>query len=320
MKPFEEMKTGRRGTFLSKGGVSEKQEVHEVLIAVKQLNADILQEFVLENSSPGNSKRKPWLTFDQVGDLIKNDVAYHAIIEWLDKEDDVLVTWTSRRREFIKVVAPIATWERLLHTRFHQYHFSDAVSHEKTYVNACAEYHLPVELHEHISSLFRTTQLPPEVASHKRKASPGNRELFKSDVGVQLEQVSGATTIALLKNVYKVCAVTFSVWFCCRAASPYTLLTVAYPLYKVSASVLGSTHVRQSVFETSNEFFSPQDLTSFQQVFSLPVVPAVDIGGQTTSTCDGSTPPVQNCDEGNLDIQYISGKYRPCCGDHLSLE
>jgi hypothetical protein len=78
-------------------------------------------------------------------------------------------------------------------------------------------------------------------------------------------------------------------------------------IFPVSSTAVGSQSPGgQAVFETASEYYSPQDLLSFQQQFNLKQQAAVDIGGFNTSACS-LTQTGNNCDEGNLDIQYIMG-------------
>ena len=67
----------------------------------------------------------------------------------------------------------------------------------------------------------------------------------------------------------------------------------------------GSPFVSQGVYQTSNEYFSPSDLSAFQQFMAIPAQSvAVVIGGHASTTgCD----PSQSCSEGNLDVQYLMG-------------
>ncbi len=39
---------------------------HEVLIAVKHLNLDVLEQEVIERSTPGSPKYQKWMTFEEV--------------------------------------------------------------------------------------------------------------------------------------------------------------------------------------------------------------------------------------------------------------
>lgn len=80
--------------------------------------------------------------------------------------------------------------------------------------------------------------------------------------------------------------------------------------YEITSNI-GSGKLSQSVFETSSEYYSPNDLTQFQETYDLTVQAAEDIGGFTTDSCSLSGSPM-DCYEGNLDIQYIMGVAQVC--------
>jgi hypothetical protein len=77
-------------------------------------------------------------------------------------------------------------------------------------------------------------------------------------------------------------------------------------LYSIPSN-LGSGSLTQSVFETSDAYFSPNDLTTFQQTFGLKVQAAEVIGGYDTSSCSTTAGSGNNCFEANLDTQYLMG-------------
>ena len=54
--------------------------------------------------------------------------------------------------------------------------------------------------------------------------------------------------------------------------------------YSISSNE-GSSSLTQSVFETNNQYFSPNDLNIFQQHYGLNIQSAEIIGGYETSTC-----------------------------------
>ena len=56
---------------------------HEVVIAVKQRNLDVLEKMVLERATPGNPKYQQWMTFDEVGQLVGNPIGAQATVDWL---------------------------------------------------------------------------------------------------------------------------------------------------------------------------------------------------------------------------------------------
>ena len=66
---------------------------------------------------------------------------------------------------------------------------------------------------------------------------------------------------------------------------------------------MGNPAQIQSVFETAGQDYSPSDLTDFQEYYNVKVQSAVD-KNSPDETCDVNE---GNCDEGNLDIQYIMG-------------
>ncbi len=68
---------------------------------------------------------------------------------------------------------------------------------------------------------------------------------------------------------------------------------------------VGSGTQNQSVFETSSEYYSENDVLTFQSKFGLTKQSPIDIGGYETSSCSTSGSP--DCYEGNLDLQYIMG-------------
>lgn len=64
----------------------------------------------------------------------------------------------------------------------------------------------------------------------------------------------------------------------------------------------------QSVYESIDQNYSPDDLTGFQENFDLPVEPvAEDIGGFDSSDGCGLSPDTTpgDCGEANLDVQYM---------------
>lgn len=66
----------------------------------------------------------------------------------------------------------------------------------------------------------------------------------------------------------------------------------------------GSALASQSVFESLGQYYSPSDLTTFQQQYNLPVDAVdADIGGyESDSECKADA---NNCIEANLDVQYM---------------
>jgi subtilase family serine protease len=262
----------------------EPDTPHEVVFAVKQLNLDVLEREVLERATPGNAKYLQWMTFQQVGDLITNHEGAQATIDWLESHG-IKYSWMSKRKEYIKATAPISLWEKLFDTTFFNYLDENAHAGFKGHVRRAPHYALPVDIAPHIDSVFNTVQALPVINKkfHRKEGEPA-----RQDFRPNLRAVKQALDRAEAK----------------AAEASTTVTTVAYldEFYDI-ASNIGSADIGQSVFETSNEYYSQSDLTQFQDTYSLTKQSALDPNGEETSECTSGN--VHNCDEGNLDIQYI---------------
>jgi hypothetical protein len=284
--------------------------VHEVVIAVQQKNLDELKQMVYDRATPGHPLYQKWFNFQEIGEIVKNEEAYDRVKEWLDAYG-ASVTWSSPHKEYIKAVAPITTWEEMLSTQFYQ--FEDLTRPDKSspegkgrILHRALDYSIPAELKDAITVIFHTVQTPPRFRQqyHYRfpndvataPSSPFSEQYepasykshlrFRDPVSkeTQLKEAHGDGNQPLLQQIGA--DVTVS-WI-----NSY---------YKVNSN-LASASLNQSVFETSDESFSQNDLKDFQTNYKLTVQTAQDIGGHEISDCTTET-----CGEGNLDIQYIMG-------------
>ena len=142
-----------------------------------------------------------------------------------------------------------------------------------TYPNLLIRYSMPKDIALHASHIFNTVELPQRVSNQKHVVR--NRKVMK--------QRRGTTT-----------------------APQEVSISFLNSLYSITSNQ-GSSNLSQSVFETSNAYFSPDDLTLFQENFGLPVQAAEIIGGYTTASCSLVPGSGYDCFEANLDTQYIMG-------------
>ena len=255
---------------------------HEVFIAVKQKNLDILEEEVLQRSTPGSPLYQQLMTRSEVDAMKSNPEGGDAVAQFLI-EHNVEITWSSRNKDYMKATATIAHWEHMLNTEF--YMWEDLKDGDETngvvgipyHVPRAMRYSIPSEISEHIHAFTGVTNLPPPL-------SPGNirsKNPIVVDTSTSVNSnfthtrklSSGETTIGFLNEFYNI------------------------------GSNIGSSDVTQSVFETSGQEFSTVDLTSFQQTYGTTIQAAEVIGGNDVSSCTN----LIRCSEGNLDIQYIMG-------------
>ena len=188
---------------------------------------------------------------------------------WL-KENNLEPSWVSVHHDYMKVSAPIAVWETLLEAEF--YMFNDNTKESVQSIPRATSFSIPIHLKSHIFAMFHVAHLPPRISKRFIR-----KEVFKTvDNGLNLR----------------------------RSVSDVSLSTPAFlnNLYNISG--VGNVALQQSVFETADQDYSPSDLTTFQQLYNLNVQAAVDRDSPPGSNCNLAA---GNCDEGNLDIQYIMG-------------
>lgn len=132
---------------------------------------------------------------------------------------------------------------------------------------------MPKAIAAHASHIFNTVQLPQRIITQKHVVRA--RKVMKQRRGTTT--ASQDVTISFLNSLYSI------------------------------TSNQGSSALTQSVFETSQAYFSPDDLALFQQHYSLPVQAADPIGGYTTASCSSVPGTGNDCFEANMDTQYIMG-------------
>jgi len=248
---------------------------HTVVFAVKQLRMVELENALLDISNPISENYGKHWTRAQVGEFTSNPAAVSAILEHLNSKD-IKIDQRTLFDEFITATASVKVWEDMFNTVFNTYAMKPetqaALNGAKDeMIIRCESYSLPVELMEHVQAVFKTVQIPdPRVdKSHKRI----NRVPETNSSASILS--SGFVTPQLLYNYYNI-------------SSPY-----------------GSSLVSQAVYETINDALNPDDLTNFQNFFSLLVTPIAQvIGGHVdTNACNSSV--YLGCIQSNLDTQYI---------------
>ncbi len=262
------------------------ETTHEVLIALQKKNIPEFQAMVIDRATPGSRNYQKWFKYDEVTELVKNPEAFEHVKHWLENHG-ITVNWISRRQDYIRAEAPIKKWEDLLNAEFyvfldHSYRLGSGQPElEPTTYLRCLSYSIPKQLKSDVQAIFHTVQAP--IAYHKsfymKEAHPTkgfpvktklrlNPSLMNQDIELL---GSGGTTVSYLNSYYKI------------------------------SSNIGSSTLNQSVFETSNEYFSPNDLTQFQTSNGLTVQSAISIGGHTLTACPTTQVSPYSCTEGNLD-------------------
>lgn len=282
-----------REDFQRLGQMVDKQQLHEVVFAVQQRNLEELERTVLERSTPGTSLYQSWLSYSEVNELVSNEAGANEVTNWL-RANDIEPTWKSKQHHYIKATASIEKWEALFDTEFHQ--FEDHSSPKKRKHIRTLQYSLPEEISSHISAVFNTVQVPPSLRRRaKRKMSRLNSTSegsFKTNLRY-VPQDYAPTTAADMKPLIWGVSVNF-----------------LNALYEIPSNI-GDANIKQAVFETADEYFSPTDLKQFQTNNGITAQAATSIGSHSTSACS-LTGRGNDCWEGNLDIQFLMGIAQVC--------
>jgi tripeptidyl-peptidase-1 len=246
---------------------------HQVIIAVQQNNLDKVNDLLYEVSTMSSPKYGQFLSFEEIGDLVKNEEATEAVISWL-RSNNVNIVDRSIHGEYITADATVAVWESLLKTEMHEYE-PVRFSYEDTMKKVVRglSYSIPEYLDKHIFAIHEFTHLPPQLTHHSRvktlpKVDKDGKNQFRS-----LQTTQATVTATNLRSIYQITG-------------------------------LGNTLSTQGVYESSGQTFLASDLSIFQSQFGLVAHPVDTIIGAlpSGSTCNVNP---DNCGEASLDIQYL---------------
>lgn len=290
---------------------------HEVIVAIEPLNMDYLENSVIERSTPGNKLFQKWMTFDQVGQLTTNREGFNVVQNWLLNEN-VTITWVHEYSHYIKASASISTWERLLHAEFHEWEREREVNSmettttkkPKSVVIRSDSYSVPDFIAPYVSAIFNTVQMPPRISKHYSiKDVPDVDQPYKTDMifhDKNLRTPKNSKTIDLEDTtIANLVSVTF--------LDNY---------YQIPTNI-GDPTLQQIVFATAQStqgsnignYYSQSDLNISLGNLGVPDKYKVahnhnhskyNIPGSSCSTGMASGGSL-DCNEGNLDVQYIMG-------------
>ena len=247
---------------IKKGTRAVPETKHEVIFSVKE-NLDDLKTLVDDISNPFSANFGKHLKRDEVTAMSANPASFHHVMAYLSLHE-IEVVGTSPYSEYITAVAPVRKWEELFATEFYEFEMDG----EDGKLMRAEKYSLSENLHDHVAAVFNTVQFPPL----SRRKVIREKYVKKTPMKPSAATYYGYTDPSLINSVYDI------------------------------RNNTGNLLSSQAVYETSEEAFSPSDLTIFQQTFGLPIeAVAEDIGGyMLDNACV-----LYDCGEGNLDVQYI---------------
>lgn len=261
---------------------ADPEATHELLFAIHQQNLGLLDTMLADRSTPSHPLYQQWLTFEEVGNLTSNHAASQAVVDWLT-QNNVSVSWTSARKEYIKAVTKISRWNELLDSKFsviEDVRHKGASGGQASTFHRTAEFSLPSALKTHVSAVFNTIQTPA-VLQRRHYAKPASA--VAADVATNQRNLRGKPLDVAIDGTVTV------------------TVGLLNQLYNIPFNT-GDAAQQQMVFETGDEHFSPSDLSLFQQHFGLPLQAALDPSHHATTDCVNQT-----CAESNANLQYMMG-------------
>lgn len=236
----------------------------------------------MERSTPGSPRFQQWMTFDEVGAMIQNEEAMTSVTEWLHS-NSVIITWKSKRGEYLKASAPISVWEKMFTTEFYEWEDSHRSISEPQHL--AEHFSLPEEITPHVDAVFSTVQVPPIVQS---ATQPQHHDVYKTKLRVDVQSTS-TTTVSYINSYYKI-------------QSNLGDMFAGFVSRRLIYSPVGNASLSQAVFEIPDDYFSQEDLETFQSYYGLTEQPAEVIGGHNSSSCT-----ISSCIDGNTHLQYVMG-------------
>jgi tripeptidyl-peptidase-1 len=170
-------------------GKAAANQYHEVIFAVKHKNLDWLKQTLEAVSYPDSPLYGKHLTRQEVADKICDPDTTKTVREYVEA-----LGFTVQREtlygEYIYVGGHVHQFEKLFSTSFHEYSVHNHNAKRQETLIRAEEYSIPVDLAEHVSTVFKTVQFPAPVM----KLSKNLRDISLTS--------SGKTTPQLIDSYY----------------------------------------------------------------------------------------------------------------------
>ena len=252
--------------------------IHEVTFLVKQRNMDELTRILHDISDSASENYGNHLTKEDIDQLTGNPESHHEVVAYLKAAGATLII-DQTHGEIIRAQAPIALWERILNTEFYSYSLQPSMESNQLEIVqqnslkfiGSEQYYVPLGLDAHVSSVANVIDVP---RVHQRVLQKHIHSSAFSEASIYYE---GYMSPQLLNDIHGIYDNT------------------------------GHPRATQLAFETVQNYFSPEDLTTFQRFYGLPIR-AVNqsIGNMTRSAAWCKAKGYVVCAESNLDIQFMS--------------
>ena len=234
---------------LTRKGRVHQEQTHEIIFVMKQKNTDKLIRFLDDVSDPRSVNFGRHMTREEINTLTAIPGARAALLKYLQCNGATVTSETSSG-DYIKAVAAISTWEKVLNTEFYTFHRTLEDGRIDMVVRA-EKYWIPKELNAHVSSVLNAIDLPARQSEDLRIKKPIPEDKVES---------------------------RFS-----ASSAPYGLTPAYIRKYYNLSDVYGSNLSTQAVFSYNERYFSPLSLANFQKYFNEPIQPVASVIGGYSS-------------------------------------
>lgn len=276
---------------------------HRVVFAVRQRNLEVLEEALVNVSTPTHPDYLKHWSREAVANLTANPEATSRVLKYLQAIPDVRNVTSTFYGEYITAVAPVRAWADILNATFSVYHNNDTLA---TVIRA-DNYTLPVELVDHVGLVFNVRYTHSFLHQHQRprrsaRASPATTATRRASTSASAREKSLDPSRDLNLNLeplpLNVTALLQSSQRLSKGAKAmstpnieifgYVTPSLINRIYGVSSNTAASSSnlPTQVVYAAIGQFYSLADLATFNARFQLPSPTIVDIGGHVDdSTC-----------------------------------
>ena len=164
---------------------------HELIFAIPQRNLNVLKKLHSEVSDPTHPKYGKYLSFGEVGALVRNEESMGAVRAWLAAAG-VKACRATQHLEYLRCTAKTSTWNTVLKAKFRAYRGATLTA--ATTVRAPAV-HVPSTVREHLVGILLASELPPP-----RRQQPSAQPMVRAEAGYC--DTHPCATPALLNKVY----------------------------------------------------------------------------------------------------------------------
>ena len=249
----------------------------DLIFAVKHNNVQKAIDLLQNISYPSSVQYRKYLSRREVFDLTGNKDGTEATLSYL-RSLNVSIVHQSLFGEYITARATIMQWEKILRTEFKIFEALDSTGKSLSFIRSTS-CKIPTEIQPHIDTVFNTVQLPPiELLSPFAYTSQisGKGKRAYDNIPANYIDLGDVTTLEKINKRYNI------------------------------PNNVGSVNSSQSFLSTIGQYFSPEDLKTFQELFGIPVKAIKTVIGSEHVNDDICANYPNKCVESNLDVQYLT--------------